>query len=123
MKISCNNIEIDAKSSVKYLGVTLDHDMTGKPMGGNVVRTINSVLRFLYRKSSFYNFRNRKLLCSALLQSWFDYGHNFYYRGLYKDIKLKFQTVQNKKIRFVLDYNSCHHLYVKDFINASVLVH
>ena len=37
MKISCNNIEIEAKSSAKYLGVTLDEDMTGKSMGGNVV--------------------------------------------------------------------------------------
>ena len=53
MEISCNNIETEAKPSVKYLGVTLDQDMTGKTMGGNVVRKINSVLRFLYRKSSF----------------------------------------------------------------------
>ena len=40
MKISCNNVEIQAKSSVKYLGVVLDQDMTGKTMGGNVVRKV-----------------------------------------------------------------------------------
>ena len=78
MKLSCNNVEIEAKSSVKYLGVVLDQDMTGKTMGGNVVRKVNSVLKFLYRKSSFLKFRNRKLLCSALLQSRFEYGYNVF---------------------------------------------
>ena len=67
MKISCNNVEIEAKCSIKYLGVVLDQDMTGETIGGNVVRKVNSVLKFLYRKSSFLKFRNRKLLCSALL--------------------------------------------------------
>ena len=44
----------------------MDQDITGKAMGGNVVRKVNSVLKVLYRKSSFLKFRNRKLLCSAL---------------------------------------------------------
>ena len=90
-------------------------------MGGNVVKKVNSVLRFLYRKSSYLKFRNRKLLCSALLQSRFDYGFNFYYRGLYEEIKSKFQTAQNKMIRFILEYNSRQHLYVKDFVRDGFL--
>ena len=68
MKISCNNVEIEAKSSAKYLGVVLDHYMTGKTMGGNVGRKVNSVSKFCCfffdRKSSFLKFRNRKQLCS-----------------------------------------------------------
>ena len=47
MKISCNNTEIETKSLVRYLGVTLEQDMTGKPMGGNVVRIINGVSKVL----------------------------------------------------------------------------
>ena len=90
-------------------------------MGSNVVKKINSVLKFLHRKSGFLKFSNRKLLCSALLQSRFDYGYNFFYRGLYSDIKWKFQTAQNKMIRFILDYNSRRHLYVKDFVRAGYL--
>ena len=75
----------------------------------------------MYRKSSFLKFRNRKLLCSALLQSRFDYGYNVFYRGLYSDMKVKFQTAQNKLIRFILGYDSRQHLYVKDFLRASFL--
>ena len=85
-----------------YLGVTLDQDMTWKTMRGNVVRKINSVLKFLYRKSSFLNFRNRILLCSTLLQSRFDYGHNLYYRGLYKEIIISDSSEQNDKVYFGL---------------------
>ena len=121
MKITCNGINIEAKSSVKYLGVILDQNMRGDSMEGNIVKKVNSVLRFLYRKSSYLKFRNRKLLCSALLQSRFDYGFNFYYRGLYEEIKSKFQTAQNKMIRFILGYNSRQHLYVKDFVRAGFL--
>ena len=58
MSISCNNIEIEARYPITYLGVTLDQDMTWKTMGGNAVRKINIVLKFLYRKSSLSKFRN-----------------------------------------------------------------
>ena len=45
----------------------------------------------------------------------------FFYRGLYSDMKAKFQTAQNKMIRFILGYDSRQHLYVKDFLTASFL--
>ena len=45
MKISCINVEIEAKSSVKYLGVVSDPDMTGKTMDGNAVCKVNSVCK------------------------------------------------------------------------------
>ena len=121
MNIACNNVQIEAKSSVKYLGVVLDQDMSGETTGSKIVKKVNSGLKFLYRKSEFLNFKNRKLLCSALLQSRFDYGHNVYYRGLKQDLKTKLQTAQNKIIRFILSYDSQQHLYVKDFIKVGYL--
>ena len=36
-------------------------------------------------------------------------------------MKVKFQTAQNKMIRFILGYDSRQHLYVKDFLRASFL--
>ena len=115
MNISCNNVPIEAKSNVKYLGVILDQDMSGETTGSKIVKKVNSGLKFLYRKSEFLNVKNRKLLCSAMLQSRFDYGYNVYYRGLREEVKTKLQTAQNKIIRFILRYDSQQHLYVKDF--------
>ena len=78
MKINCNNVAMEAKAPVKYLGVVLDQDMSGKTMGSIVVKKVNSVLKFLYRKKCFLNFKNGKLLCTALIQSRLDYGHNIF---------------------------------------------
>ena len=72
---------------------------------GNIVNKVNSVLKFLFNKSSYLKFRNQKPLCSALLQSTLDYSFNFYYRGLYEEIISKFRTAQ-KKMRLILGYNS-----------------
>ena len=96
MKITCNGINIKAKSSVKYLGVGVDQNMRGDSMGGNIVKKVNSVQKFLYLKSSYLKFKNRKLSYLSLPQSRFDY------RGCYKEIKSKLQAAQNEMIRFIL---------------------
>ena len=44
-----------------------------------------------------------------------------FYRGLYSNIKGRFQTYQNKMLRFISGYDSCTHLYVKDFLRAGFL--
>ena len=53
MKITCNGINIEEISSVKYLAVILDQNLRGDSMGGNIVKKVNSVLKFLRRKSSY----------------------------------------------------------------------
>ena len=86
MKIVCNNVDIESKSSVKYLGATLDQDMSGKSMGQSVIKKVNAGLKFLYRKAGFFTRKEKKLSCSSLLQSRFDYGYNVWYRSLDKHL-------------------------------------
>ena len=33
MNVACNNVEIESKSNVKYLGAVIDQDMSGKTVG------------------------------------------------------------------------------------------
>ncbi len=99
MSISCNGADISAKSQVKYLGVTIDQDMSGTTMGNSVIKKINSKIKFLFRKSVFLGLKEKKMLCSALVQSNFDYACNSWYRGLQKKFKNKLQVCQNKVIR------------------------
>ena len=47
MKITCNGINVQAKSSIKYLRVILDQNMRGDSVRGNTVKKVNSVLTFL----------------------------------------------------------------------------
>ena len=62
MSISCNGVSISSKDKVKYLGVTIDQDMSGSSMGTSVVKNVNSRIKFLYRKSSFLGPREKKML-------------------------------------------------------------
>ena len=64
----------------------------------------------------FFGIRERKMLCSALLQAHFDYACNSWYRGLQKKLKDKLQTTQNKVIRYVLNYHCRQHIGFKDFL-------
>ena len=62
----CNETNIEAKSNEKYLDAILEHDLSGKFMGIMLVVTkINSGLKFLYRKASFLDTNERKIICTA----------------------------------------------------------
>ena len=61
MKIEGNNVDIEAKSSVKYLGVTLDQDMTGITMGGSVVKKINSVIKVFVQKKQLFEIQEPQI--------------------------------------------------------------
>lgn len=106
MKLSCNNIEIGAKKSVKYLGAVIDQDLSGTTMASSVINKVNKCLKFLYRKQDFLDFTCRKLLCFAIIQPNFDYACNVWYRNLEKKLKTKLQCAQNKMIRYIQQYDS-----------------
>ena len=121
LNIVCNNVKIESKANVKYLGAVIDQDLSGKTMGTGVIKKVNSGLKFLYRKSKFLGFKDKKLLCSALLQSRFDYGYTVYYRSLEKKLKVKLQSAQNKIVRYILDYDCRQHLVYNDFKKVKFL--
>ena len=77
MNIKCKGKEIEGKKSVKYLGVTIDQDMSCKSTGNNFLSKINNRIKFLHRKASFFRFKERKIVSTALVQSHFDYACNF----------------------------------------------
>ena len=121
LNITCNGIQLEAKSKVKYLGAVIDQDLSGTSMAVNIIKKVNGGLKFLYRKKNLLNFKCRKLLCAGMLQCRFDYAYNVYYRGITCTLKKKLQTAENKIIRFILNYDSRRHLYVSDFKKVKYL--
>lgn len=55
------------------------------------------------------------MLCSALLQSHFDYAANCWFRGLEKRLKIRLQTCQNKIIRYIFSFHCRQHIGFKEF--------
>ena len=52
-RILCDGMAVKRVFQVKYLGVLLDGDLSGKGHFANVVKTCSSCLAFLYRNSRF----------------------------------------------------------------------
>ena len=108
LNISYKNVIIKQFSKINYLGGILDQTMSGDTMALNVIRKVNSRLKFLYRKNAFLTPNLRRLLCNALIQPNFDYVCSAWYPNLAQNLKKRLQSSQNKCIRFCLklDYRS-----------------
>ena len=90
-------------------------------MGNSVIKKVNAKLKFLYRKSAFFGKNERKLLCSALVNPHFEYACNAWYRSVNANVKHKFQTAQNKMIRYLLNYGCRRHVGFNDFKKSNCL--
>ena len=99
--VKCNKINIQKVKCVKYLGLTLDENLSGVEIVSNILKKSSGRLKFLYRYADILNTKSRKTLCSALIQCYFDYSSSSWYSGLNKTLKTKLQIMQNKIIRFI----------------------
>jgi hypothetical protein len=100
--ISCNGINIESKTSVKYLGVMIDQFLSGDHVVNTILKKVHQILKFVFRNKNCLELQSRKTLCSTLMQCHFDYTCSCWYEGLTKQMKNKLQIVQNKVVRFIL---------------------
>ena len=134
LDIKCNGQAIESKTSVKYLGATIDQFLSFETMARSVIKKSCNRLKFLYRKKEFLTSHTKKLLVSSLIQCHFDYASSAWFNGLTKDLKHKLQVTQNKIIRFVLDLHPRSHIGKDEFnklkwlpvssrVNQTILCH
>ena len=108
--VKCKNITIQKVESVKYLGLTLDENLSGVNIVSNILKKSSGRLKFLYRYADILNTNSRKTLCSALIQCYFDYSSSSWYAGINKTLKLKLQIMQNKIVRYILNLDNRAHI-------------
>ena len=84
-------------------------------MAIHVINEINSRLRVLCRQNRFLNFPLRRLLCNAMIQTFFDYVRNAWYPNINKKLKMHLQATRNKYIRFCLKMNDQTGIKSEDF--------
>ena len=90
-------------------------------MGLNVLRKINSKLRFLYRNKKALSASLKRLLCNSLIQPHFDYASLSWFPNLPEKIRKKIQTAQNKCIRFCLQLDNKAHIGIDQLKQISWL--
>ena len=54
VSVEYNNHTIKAQRSLKYLGLTLDDQLTGEAIVNYIVQKVNGRLKILYRQCIFY---------------------------------------------------------------------
>ena len=121
LHITCNGKVISSTSSVKYLGATLDQNLTGISMASSIIKKANARLKFLYRKRAYLTDYTKRLLVLSLIQCHFDYACSFWYHGLNSFWKNKLQVTQNKLIRFVLNLDHRSHIDRQHFASLNWL--
>ena len=89
--------------------------ISGEPIALKVVNKINGKLKFLYRKKRYLTKELYRMLCSALIQSHFDYACPAWNPNLNEKTKMERQIMHNKCIRFCLNLNKMHHISEKKF--------
>ena len=88
-----NGTEIKQYENVKYLEWILDQSLSGDSMALKVIDKVTSRLKFLYKqKTHFLTAPSRRLLCKALIQTFFDYPCTDSFLNLSKRVKLRLQT-------------------------------
>ena len=92
LNIQYNDIKITQYSKVTYLSCIFDETLSGESMAIYVINKIISSLRFLYHQTRFFNFPLRRLLCSAMIQPFFDYTCNAWYPNINKKIENAFTS-------------------------------
>ena len=107
-RVFCDGTAVQRVTTVKYLGILLDSNLSGSAHVGGLMKTCAGRLSFLYRNSSLLDFNCRKTLCAALIQPYLDYCTSSWYSGLTKKLKERIDVIQRKMARFVygLDYRS-----------------
>lgn len=104
-----------AKSSISYLGCSLDSNLGGKSMALKIMGKVNGRTKFLARKAQFLDSASLRLLANSLVSCCFDYAICSWYGGLTKALKDHLQISQNKLVRVVLGLASRDHVGKQHF--------
>ena len=120
-EVRCGEIKVTNVKSVKYLGLQIDNDLSGKSVLEDIIKKCNTRLKFLYRYNDMLNLEVRKTLCTALIQCSFDYSCCSWYPGINETFKKKLQVMQNKMVRFILKLDSRAHIGNDELVRAGFL--
>ena len=109
-RVLCDGREVKRVSSVRYLGVMLDENLSGKVQAMSVVKKVAARLSFLYRSARLFDLKSRRMLCMALIQPCLDFCIVSWYVGLSGKLKGKLDVLQRKMVRYVLGWGPRSHV-------------
>ena len=119
--VECYCHTIKAQRLVKYLGLTLDDQLTGEATSNSIVQKVNGRLKFIYRQYNFLEEKLRKSICLALIQCHIDCVCSSWYSSLNKQLKIKLQICQNILVRFIKNLGPRSHIASLEVYSLNIL--
>jgi hypothetical protein len=115
LDLSLHGQEIEQVKMYKYLGVTIDEDLTFNIHVDNVIKKINRSLGVLKRASPYVPLSNRITLYNTIVLPHFDYCCTLWDTCSESQIT-RLQMLQNRGMRIIL---GCHHrTHVSDMLST-----
>ena len=114
-KVKFYDTDIIGTTKIKYLGSTIENDLSGIECAKTVIKKAYGRLKFLYRHQNILNQNTRKILALALVQSQVDYASMSWFFSLTKEYKSKLQVLQNRMMRFILNKDCYDHIGKQEF--------
>ncbi len=121
LSIKINDMVIEVKKVVNYLGCLIDNKLTGDFMARKVFSKVCGKIRFLARQAKFLDAHSLRLLAGALIQPHFDYATSFWYSSCSQVMKNKLQKAKNKLVRVILKVYSRSSLHSESFKELGLL--
>ena len=120
-QITCDGVAVKQVTTVKYLGVDLDVNASGRVHANTLINKCVGRVCFLYRNSAMLDINCRRILCAALIQPYLDYCCASWYSGLTKELKGRLDVLQRRMVRFVFSKGPRHHVDSNDLRDLSWL--
>ena len=120
--VTCDGMAVSRVTSVSYLGVILDSNLSGTDHVSALVKKCVGRISFLYRNSNCLDFNCRRILCSALIQPYFDYCCSSWYSGLTGKLRDRLDVLQRRMVRYIFSYEPRHHVDSRDIKALSWLL-
>jgi hypothetical protein len=108
--VMCGDSPVVRVSSIKYLGVHLDAELSFGSHVGSILNKCSSRLAFLYRQAGVLSGQSRRTLCSALIQPYMFYCCSAWSQGISCILREKLLVMQRKMVRFVLFKHNRDHV-------------
>ena len=113
-QVTCDGMAVNRVTSVKYLGVKLDENLSFKAHATEVINKCAGRIAFLYRNSSVLDFNSRRILCNSLIQPYLDYCSSTWYSSLTQCLRNRLDVLQRRMVRFIHSKESRSHIGSSD---------
>ena len=112
----CHNSRLPTCDQVRYLGLTIDHDLTWSAHVLHLKQKVRPAVGALWRSRHALTLRAKRLYYTAMIQSQLTYCSNAFFPGCSAGAKKQLQTFANMAIRSLMPHDYRQHVPMESLL-------